>query len=358
MSSSFEYVFPSMRGKQANKDYYVSLCKLSLISKIFVFDEDPLPPHLRSQRKLNTARIPEITEYITNNPNSYVFSAITASIDGNVSFTSISDNYNMGHLHIPMSSTFVINDGQHRKAAIEQALKEKPDLGDETIAVVFFIDPDLKRSQQMFADLNRHSVKPSKSLGILYDFRDKMGKIVRDLVKSKAFNGLVDLERTNLSRRSSKLFTLSSIYSATKALLTEINYGEKSELALKFWNEVAKQFPEWNMVRTHKISAGEIREDYLHTHSIILHAIGLAGNQLLREKEQNWKKSLKILSVIDWSRSNTDLWEGKAMTRGRIIKSQNNLLLTSCFLKKELGLQLSEKEEKLVFSVVVKGDNV
>ena len=40
-----------------------------------------------------------------------------------------------------MTSRFIINDGQHRRAAIEEALKERPELGDETIAVVFFLDP-------------------------------------------------------------------------------------------------------------------------------------------------------------------------------------------------------------------------
>ena len=350
-----------MRGIQAGRNYYVSICKLSLISKVFVFDNEDLPANLRSQRKLNAARIPDIARYITSNLDSYVFSAITASIDGDVSFIQSAADSDIGHLHIPMSSTFVINDGQHRKAAIELALVENPSLAEETIAVVFFIDPELKRSQQMFADLNRYSVKPSKSLGILYDSRDKMGHVVRQLVKSKAFNGLVDLEKTNLSKRSGKLFTLSSIYTATKDLLANIDFScpqEESDLAILFWKIVAQQFPEWNMVRKHKISAGEIREESLHTHSIMLHAIGIAGNQLLKERPPDWKKRLEIFSKIDWSRSNSDLWEGKAMTRGRIIKSRNNLLLTSCFIKKELGLQLSEKEQNLVFSVVAKGKNV
>ena len=68
-----------------------------------------------------------------------------------------------------MKARFVINDGQHRRAAIEAALRENPDLGDETIAVVFFLDVGLKRCQQMFADLNRYAIRPTTSLSILYD---------------------------------------------------------------------------------------------------------------------------------------------------------------------------------------------
>ena len=56
-----------------------------------------------------------------------------------------------GKLTVPMTARFIVNDGQHRRAAIEEALKERPELGDETISVVFFLDVGLRRSQQMFA---------------------------------------------------------------------------------------------------------------------------------------------------------------------------------------------------------------
>ena len=46
----------------------------------------------------------------------------------------------MGFLVIPMDSRFILNDGQHRRAAIERALERNPELRYETISVVFFID--------------------------------------------------------------------------------------------------------------------------------------------------------------------------------------------------------------------------
>jgi len=57
-----------------------------------------------------------------------------------------------------MDARFMINDGQHRRAAFELALKEN-ELGYKTIAVVFFLDVGLKRSQQMFTDLNRYAAR-------------------------------------------------------------------------------------------------------------------------------------------------------------------------------------------------------
>ena len=71
---------------------------------------------------------------------------------------------NMGSLSIPMEAQILINDGQHRRAAIEQAIAESSELGHDHISVLFFIDEGLKRSQQMFADLNKNAVRPSDSL--------------------------------------------------------------------------------------------------------------------------------------------------------------------------------------------------
>jgi DNA sulfur modification protein DndB len=180
MDAAFEYVFPAIKGIQARREYYISMCPLRLLPKIFLFNEEELVPELRAQRTINKNRIPEIARYIVDNPHDYVFSAITASVDADVRFEPLAsgaEGQRVGQLHIPMSARFIINDGQHRRAAIEVALRESPDLADESIAVVFFLDVGLDRCQQMFADLNRYAIRPSKSVGVLYDHRDKSAKL-------------------------------------------------------------------------------------------------------------------------------------------------------------------------------------
>ncbi|WP_449344398.1 DNA sulfur modification protein DndB, partial [Streptomyces narbonensis] len=87
-SAGFEYTFPAIRGIQAGREFYVSMCPLRLIPKIFIFDEDELPPELRAQRLLNKGRLPALSKYILDNPDDYVFSALTASVDGNMHFDS------------------------------------------------------------------------------------------------------------------------------------------------------------------------------------------------------------------------------------------------------------------------------
>ncbi|EKN40300.1 hypothetical protein CFSAN001627_20510 [Clostridium botulinum CFSAN001627] len=195
------------------------MCPLSILSKLFIFNDEELPPEHRAQRILNKSRIPLIASYILNNTQDYVFSSVTASIDGEFEFSPLDKSFdrNIGNLKVSMDSRLLINDGQHRRAAIEEALKVAPELGEETISVVLFIDEGLKRSQQIFADLNKHAVNVSKSIGILYDSRDPVAMITKSLLEeNKYLKRFTDKENPSLSKFSSKLFTLSSINETTK----------------------------------------------------------------------------------------------------------------------------------------------
>ncbi len=352
--STFEYNFPAIRGIQAGREYYSSMCPLRLIPRIFLFDEEELNPEMRAQRVLNRSRVPEIARYILSNPNGYTFSAITASIDGEVNFQPIGTGegeQNVGQLLIPMNAKFVINDGQHRRAAIEQALHETPELGDETIAVVFFMDVGLKRSQQMFADLNRYAIRPTKSLGLLYDHRDDGAYIAKGLVqKVTVFTDLTELERSSISNRSIKLFTLSGIYNATQTLLAGLELqtvDEKLDLAGEFWNEVATHVDDWQLAKERKVSAADLRRDYIHAHTLALAAISRVGNDLLKNHRRIWKAKLRKLRTLDWSRSNARMWEGRAMNAGRLSKKTVNVVLTGNLIKKYVGLKLATGEREL-----------
>jgi DNA sulfur modification protein DndB len=353
MNTSFEYVFPAIRGIQAGREYYTSMCPLKLIPKLFIFDDEELVPELRAQRILNHSRIPDMASYLLENNKDYVFSAITASIDGKVQFQPYGNDgeiSRIGTLKIDMNSQFIINDGQHRRAAIGEALKSNPRLGDESISVVFFIDKGLKRCQQMFADLNRYAVRPSKSLGLLYDHRDDEAHITRTLaMKSTTFAGLVEMERSSLSARSRKLFTLSAIHYANNALLSgnKVDDIESAILtSIQFWDELGKHIKEWHLVRDSRITSGEIRQDFVHCHSIMLHAIGLMGSKLLRLPKAEQNKRLKLLNKINWKRSNSETWEGRAMLGGRIKKSSNNVTLSTIYLKQQLNLELTPEEQR------------
>ncbi|AYH04360.1 DNA sulfur modification protein DndB [Pectobacterium parmentieri] len=351
------YSFPALRGIQAGKPFYVAMCPMRVIPKIFSFDENEVPPELRAQRTLNKARIPEMARYLIENPKDYIFSALTASIAVDVRFDEFLDSNNLGTLRVPMEAQILINDGQHRRKAIEDALEQKPELGQDNIPVLFFVDEGLKRSQQMFADLNKYAIRPSPSLSALYDHRDISSNLARYLAMSvEPFVGLTELERSNICKLSNKLFTLSSIKQATRALLgkdpKEGNLEENTNIATLYWQTIFHVMPDWQLAARKEVAPKQLRQEYVHAHGIGLQALGLLGKTLLEEYPENWQQKITELKVFDWRKSNPELIK-RAMQHGKLSKSSTAIQLTCNALKKALSLPLTPEEQELEAQMVV-----
>lgn len=337
--NSSAFVFPTVKGVQAQREYYISMVPLNIMAKIFQFADEELPPEIRSQRILNKSRIPEIRDYILSNPESYVFSALTVSVDGEMDFKPIDeDNPQVGTINISMSSRFLINDGQHRRAAIADALKMNPSLKSEHISVVFYRDEGLLRSQQMFSDLNRFAIKPTKSINILFNSREESSIIAKRIIEEvDVFKGLVEKERTAISNRSKALFTLSAICTATNELLHGLNLPlqEKVDLAKNYWSAVGRYIAEWNKVKTGEMKSADIRKDYICSLSITLVALGYAGNAIIQRSANTWNEYLKKLADIDWRKTNPD-WENLAFVNGRVAANRSTQKAMSSYIREVL----------------------
>lgn len=351
--TSFEFELPAIQGLQAGRPFYLTACPLHLLARLFPDSEGGSPAHLHRQAGLNRARIPEIARYITANPRSYVFGALTASVDAAVVFDASEEETSVcsGKLRIPLSARLVLHDGQHRCAGLKAAVKDDPRLGDETIGIVLFVDPGLRRSEQLYTDLKRHERRLPRSLSILHDDRDEYARLARQLIRNVAvFGDNVEMVRTTISNRSRKLFTLSAIYQATKTLLalqTAAVFQEKLGSATSFWSEVAKQIPAWQRAVAGEVSPADLRKQFVHAHGIALAALGRVGQSLLAVGEKSWKTRLAGLGTLDWSRTNSRLWEGRAMIAGRLSKANSCVVLTANAIKTHLGLPLRDDEEEM-----------
>lgn len=338
------YSFSVVKGLQANREYYIAMVPLNLLCKIFENDFEYVLPEYRAQRCINENRIPQIKDYILENRYTYVFSALSASIDGNLEFISSEIDKNVGILKIDMDSVFLINDGQHRKAAIEAALKEDKSLAKETIAIVFFKDEGLKRSQQMFADLNKHAVKPTKSLSTLYDGRDDIGNIVKGIVKKIPFlNKYVDNENDNLGKNSFKLFTLANFLRANKRILKDNENKVAEEFLFKYWNSIFSCINEWKMLENRELYKKALRENYILTLGVTLNAFGRLGRYFY---ENNLDLSiLNLLNSIDWFRCNPE-WNGRIVSpQGKIVNNEDAIIKLCNYIKNQLGIELSKDEK-------------
>ncbi len=349
----FTYKFPVVKGKQAGKEYFIAMVPLKMLSKLFPDEEEYVLPEYRAQRKLNESRIPVISKYITDNRESYVFSALAASIDGQFEFHEGKDGKGTGILEVAMDARFLINDGQHRKAAILDAIEGDQSLGDETISVVFYEDQGLSRSQQIFTDLNKHAVKTSNSISELYDSRDELAVINRNVVSSVGFlDEYTDKEKDILGKYSSKLFTLNTFYTANKRMISGTKISDNTESVLKkYWSIVTKNIRLWDDLSRHEISKVDLRENYIITQGVIIQALGVIGNTFMKYPKLNMEKYLIKLRKIDWRRSATQ-WKFRIIrTDGKIITSNKAIALAAIEIKKKIGLTLSpdEKEKERLF---------
>ena len=349
--SDAAFVFPAIKGYQARREYYTSMVPLGIIPQLFQFVDEGLPPEIRAQRTLNKARIPEMCNYILENPDSYVFSSLTVSVDGTLDFRAMNnDNPLIGHIHIPMDARFLINDGQHRQAAIAEAIKKKPELKKEHISVVFYQDEGLQRSQQMFSDLNRYAIRPTRSINILYNSREESSVIAKRVVEEvNVFNGLTEKEKTAISNRSKALFTLSAICTATSELLKGIQAttDEKATLAIEFWNEVSKHIPEWTQVKIGEIKSSSVRNDSICSLSITLVALGSCGGVLLKEHPNSWTERLRRLEFIDWRKSNP-LWEGLVFVNGKVAANRSTQKAMTKYMNDYISKDNGEKDAEFI----------
>ena len=352
-----------MRGYIGNREYYSCLMRLNAIPKMFTFrDWAEFTPEEREQRILNKGRVPDIARYMLDNLEGYLFSSITASYKCKVNFKASKDNPQLGTLEMEFEdASFVINDGQHRCAAIAAALKENPHLGEESISVLLFNYESLSRVQQMFSDLNKNVVKTSRSLDILYDKRDPISRLVLDATERvSAFQGLVDKDATTLPARSTKLFTLTALYDATKELLGEVDFdsedffhAETLARVVDFWSAVSEFIPDWGKVKLGTLSAIEYRQEKISAHSVVLRAIGSVGYELVRKDD--WREMLASLREIDWRKTNGD-WENVCIVANSVVSNRQARVATRGYLKFKMGMALTDVEKRSVAHLLEVGN--
>ncbi|MCX6924583.1 MAG: DNA sulfur modification protein DndB [Verrucomicrobia bacterium] len=347
--------FPAMEATIGQRTYYACVMKLAVIPKMFTFtDWSEFTAEDREQRVLNKNRIPDIARYILDNEDGYLFSSITASYKCSVRFEPLNAD-GLGFLEMDFQeANFVINDGQHRCAAIHHALKENPAIGEESISVLLFPYENKARVQQMFADLNRYVVKTNNPTNILVDHRDTLGRVTLEMCeKVPAFQGLVDKEHQSLPARSEKMFTLYALYDATKELLADKSHtadGGFDELvagAVDYWVTVSQFMPDWLKVRNREMRPIELRQENISTHSVVLRALGGVGAELSNHHPSDWKDRLAGLTAINWNKRNRD-WENVCMVANSVVANRQARQATKAYVKRKLGLATSESETKSI----------
>ena len=96
-----------------------------------------------------------------------------------------------------------------------------------------------------------------------------------------------------------------------------------------------------------ELNPRELRMHYIVGHGVFIESVGLVGKYVFENHPKDWKNTF-LLADIDYSRSNSSDWLGRAFnTNGRIQKTKETVTLTANKLKEKLGLPLTEGEQKI-----------
>lgn len=346
--NAITYSFPAVRGVQAGREYFAAQIPYSIVAKLFVFDGEAVPPEHRAQRTLNQRRAEAIAQYMTDNPDDYVLPALTCSVSAEMSFEALGGSHQVGMLHVPMDATLLINDGQHRRWAIENALKRNPRFGSETISVSIYYDQGLRRAQQMFADINSKQVRPSSAINALYDQRTPFNPWVLSLLdRMPEIGHRVDFENASVGAKSTKLWSLVAFKKFVSLLtgVTESNFAEYEPERLRrlaavvadFFAQVRQHVPDWASMVDGKIAPADVRAHLVIGQAVWLHGLAVMGHEVLKRHQAI--KGLERLALVASSRS-SPMWEGRCVVLGKMQMTSDGIKGTAAKLLSLINLPL------------------
>lgn len=198
---------PAFKAHVGDWDYYLCLMSYAQVAREINFAyEFGVNKDLGSmiQRGIGV-RTQEITKYLLQNNRRFLGALIVAAWGGDPEYLPLrmDDSEDQGVLSgvdrefgvliFDGTHQFFALDGQHRLRAIKDALKQKPELGSEDIAVIIvphFDDADGRQTtRRLFTNINRNAVKTSAQENIALDEDDGFAILTRRLLDEHPFIG-------------------------------------------------------------------------------------------------------------------------------------------------------------------------
>ena len=364
---------PAMRARIGVTEYFVSVMTLGEAARMIEYAEDvdgwtsETPPELKLQRKLNTQRVEkEMVPYLVSNDDHF-YSALTVEVrkafrdgDSSLRFESSAQfpgSIEFGQLTFDGTETLYALDGQHRLKSIEFAIRQRPELACEHVALILVPFSDISKSQTLFSDLNRNAKTPSKSISLLFAHRDPHARIAKRVSEANPLlKGRMNLESTSLSANARQFMTLSTLYEMVRTLLGDLDgdITEKEEERLA--GEVADvldcltdAIPAWRMIRDDEEHPAYLRQRELVCHGVAQRALAELARRAQEQAPSKWRQLLMRLSrrtsegqyMVDWRLTNP-IWQHVALQGGRV----NNTSTSIQLLADELGLAIGVSQTK------------
>lgn len=157
--------------------------------------------------------------YINENPAEYLLGAMTYAIDtvDEDDFLPAGPGSNIGTLVLPTNARLRCLDGQHRRSAIAEAVRQNEEVGDDYSAVVLYVEDDFMKRRQMFSDMNATPKVVSKALNITFDSRDPYALAAQNLAQNHPLlKDVVETRKARISTTDAKIFSLAGVFDGLK----------------------------------------------------------------------------------------------------------------------------------------------
>lgn len=210
---------PAMQGKQGDRRMYLLLVTNNVLMRNFAAEAEVADSGNRVQRSLDKKHADDIAQYIVDNPADYILGAMTYAIDeiDDSYFHPVAPGAKVGTLVIPMEAKLRCLDGQHRRQAIGEAVRDEEDVAQDSSAIVLYVEDDYAKRRQMFSDMNATPKVVSKALNITFDNRDPYAQAAQTLAdEHPLLKGVVELTKSRITASDPKFFSLSGVYDGLK----------------------------------------------------------------------------------------------------------------------------------------------
>lgn len=358
---------PAIRASMGDLEYFVSTVTFGEAARMVQYAEEvdgwtgETPSELKLQRKLNVQRVErELVPYLVSSPDHF-YSALTVEVrpaprdgePGTISFEpqqTFPGGLEFGRLTLDGTESLYALDGQHRLKSIERAIRLRPELAREHIALILVPFRSVPRSQTLFSDLNRYAKGPSKSMSLLFTHREWLARVAKALAQEvPLLRDRVNMESTSLSSNSRHFVTLSTLYEMTRSMLGEgaeaAEIDEPATVAdlTDVWDLLTDALEQWRLVASGDEHPAYLRQRYLHMHGVGQQAIAIAVERARRAAGPTWRETVRMLAGVDWRLTNP-AWQGVALHGGRVNNTSTSIRLLADVIQRQIGLEPTERE--------------
>jgi DNA sulfur modification protein DndB len=396
------YVFPAIRAKQGDRDYYLSSMTYGEVAKLVDLPDERVFDSLLTgtsdmQRKLNWSRVRgEMKDYLVRNKDAF-YSALTLFIvplDLTIDLQEGKDfvfkpdgaDPARGTLEVFGTAVFFPGDGMHRAASMREAIKHNHALAPRHVPVVLMLYRGKDDVRQLFSDLNLHAKPVNKTIGRAFETRDPVVVLTKRVAEDvELFRGRVNMMTNSLSASSPHVITLNALYEGTRSILaaqlgcgikelaeklkhlsalppTDAEVGKHAAGVVEVWDVIIGALPEWQTVIDGKAKPGDLRDKYVFAHGLGWQAIAQAAGAIIRADGEGWDQTLTdALKKINWARMAPEkdaatgqvrkdpttgdavlianpVWQGIAMVETRVNNTGPGIQATAKYIVGQAGI--------------------